>query len=94
MPILAPETCLYPADLFDIADAGAEADARWWALYSMARQEKQLMRRLHALGTPFYSPVVAKRTRGASGRVAACRMCRCLPATCSCMARACSVMRP
>lgn len=69
MPILAPELSLYPADLFDRADAAADPDARWWALYSMPRQEKQLMRRLHALATPFYSPVVAKRSRAPSGRV-------------------------
>ncbi len=69
MPILAAETSLYPADLFDRAESGVDPDARWWALYSMPRQEKQLMRRLHVLETPFYSPIVAKRSRGASGRV-------------------------
>jgi transcription antitermination factor NusG len=69
MPILAPEVSLYPADLFDLADAGAEPEARWWALYSLPRQEKQLMRRLHAHHTPFFSPVVPKRTRSSSGRV-------------------------
>jgi transcriptional antiterminator RfaH len=69
MPILAPEPSLYPADLFDRAEACAEPEARWWALYSLARQEKQLMRRLHAQETPFYAPVVAKRSRSPSGRV-------------------------
>ena len=69
MPILAPELSLYPADLFDRADAGVDTDERWWALYSLPRQEKQLMRRLHAQCTPFYAPVVARRTRAPSGRV-------------------------
>jgi transcriptional antiterminator RfaH len=69
MPILAPELSLYPADLFDRVDAAADADARWWALYSLPRQEKQLMRRLHVQDTSFYAPVVAKRSRAPSGRV-------------------------
>ena len=69
MPILASETSLYPADLFDHAESAADPDARWWALYSLPRQEKQLMRRLHVLQTPFYAPVVSKRSRSPSGRV-------------------------
>lgn len=69
MPILAPELSLYPSDLFERARSNVDPDAHWWALYSLPRQEKQLMRRLHALETPFYSPVVAKRSRSPSGRV-------------------------
>lgn len=69
MPILAPEISLYPGDLFERASSSVDADARWWALYSMPRQEKQLMRRLHVLETPFYAPVVPKRSRSSSGRV-------------------------
>lgn len=68
MPILAPEINLYPHDLFDRADA-AEPDARWWALYCLPRQEKQLMRRLLAQSTPFCAPLVPKRSRSPSGRV-------------------------
>jgi len=69
MPILAPEIQLFPDDLFDRADSAAEPDAHWWALYSLPRQEKQLMRRLHAHGAPFYAPLVPKRSRSPSGRV-------------------------
>ena len=82
MPILAPELSLYPADLFDRAEAATDPDAHWWALYSMPRQEKQLMRRL-ALATPFYSPVVANAA-GPRQVGCACRTFRCLLATCSC----------
>ncbi|MBI2824144.1 MAG: antitermination protein NusG [Planctomycetia bacterium] len=69
MPILSPEPSIYPADLLEHVDGASEPDVRWWALYSLPRQEKQLMRRLHAQATPFYSPVVPKRSRSPSGRV-------------------------
>ena len=69
MPILTREPDLYPDDLLDRAEPGREADATWWALYCRARQEKLLMRRLRALGVPFYAPLVAKRFRSPSGRV-------------------------
>lgn len=69
MPILAREPDLYPEDLLDRPQLGLEESATWWALYCMARQEKQLMRRLRALAVPFYSPLVSKRLRSPSGRV-------------------------
>ena len=87
MPILAPELSLYPADLFDRADAAMDADAHWWALYSLPRQEKQLMRRLHAQETPFYAPIVAKRSRAPSGAYAS-RTFPCSAVTSSCTAPA------
>jgi len=69
MPILAPEISLFPPDLLDRASVAQETDAHWWALYSLPRQEKQLMRRLRAHGLSFYAPVVPKRSRAPSGRV-------------------------
>jgi transcriptional antiterminator RfaH len=69
MPILAPEVSLFPPDLLDRPTIGDETDARWWALYSLPRREKQLMRRLKTHGLAFYAPVVPKRTRAPSGRV-------------------------
>src|SRR5262245_40955635 len=38
-------------------------------MYTLARREKELMRRLRALDVPFYSPLVARRTRSPGGRV-------------------------
>lgn len=66
MPILAEEISLYPHDLLDRASRGG--DAHWWVLYTLSRQEKQLMRRLHVFGVPFYSPLVRRKRRSPSGR--------------------------
>jgi transcriptional antiterminator RfaH len=74
MPILEQEPDHYPADLFDQARgvenrSPAAGGAPWWALYTMARQEKQVMRQLYAMQIPFYCPVVSKRNRSPAGRV-------------------------
>ena len=69
MPILAAEPDLHPNDLFDRPELGCEENLRWWALYCLARREKQLMRRLRALEVAFYAPVIAKRWRSGAGRV-------------------------
>lgn len=68
MPILAREVDLYPENLFSLAETPPEGH-RWWALYTLSRREKDLMRRLHALSIPFYSPIVPKRSKTPSGRV-------------------------
>ena len=49
MPILERELDLFPEDLLERSDLGREADSRWWALYTKARHEKELMRRLRGL---------------------------------------------
>jgi transcriptional antiterminator RfaH len=76
MPILAPEPDIYPADLFDIAEQGAgdpspqsDNGPSWWALYTMSRREKDLMRRLHKQEIPFYCPIIPKRNRSPAGRI-------------------------
>jgi transcription antitermination factor NusG len=70
MPLLKKETDLFPADLLDpgVAEEAA-ADRSWWALYTMSRCEKQLMRRLESLGVPFYGPMIQRRFRSPAGRV-------------------------
>jgi len=68
MPILAPETDIYPTDLFDQVERAAE-DKCWWAVYTLSRREKDFMRRLVALGVPFYGPLIPKRTKSPGGRV-------------------------
>ncbi len=68
MPILAPETDIYPANLFEIAEQEA-GDSAWWALYTLSRREKALMRRLVSLEVPFYCPTIAKRHRSPAGRI-------------------------
>ena len=70
MPILARETDIYPNTLFDLPESLDDVEGQvWWTLYTLSRREKQLMRTLHRLKTPFYSPMVAKRTSSSKGRV-------------------------
>jgi hypothetical protein len=72
MPILDKETDLYPLDLFDRADAESSDtnhENSWWAIYTLSRREKELMRRLLALEIPFYCPIIPQRQRSPSGRL-------------------------
>lgn len=68
MPILDREPDIYPADLFDQVRFDSD-EVGWWAMYTMSRQEKELMRRLTELGISFYSPIIGKRTKSPSGRM-------------------------
>jgi len=69
MPILAKEQDLYPPDLLDRFLAGDLEGHQWWALYTLSRREKELMRRLQAMRIAFYSPVVSQRHRSPVGRI-------------------------
>ena len=68
MPILKKEQDLYPEYLFDQPSPEASEEARWWALYTLSRREKDLMRRLYHAEISFYAPVVEKQYRSPSGR--------------------------
>jgi transcriptional antiterminator RfaH len=67
MPILPAEPDIYPDDLF--APGPGEPSQPWWAIYTLARREKELLRRLRALETPHYAPLVKRRSRSPGGRV-------------------------
>ncbi len=41
----------------------------WWALYTLARFEKKLMRKLIDIEIPFYGPMIARRYRSPQGRI-------------------------
>ena len=69
MPILDREVDLYPGDLLGREDLGQEEEGRWWALYTRAHREKDLMRRLLVREIPFYGPVVARTYRSPAGRL-------------------------
>jgi transcription antitermination factor NusG len=69
MPILAQEPEIYPADLLSRPETGQEEDRQWWALYTMSRREKELMRRLRAMELSFYCPVICHRQRSPAGRI-------------------------
>ncbi len=69
MPILPSEPDIYPEHLLDPPETDDAAVAPWWAVYTMSRKEKELMRRLRKLEIPFYSPLVKKKQRSPAGRV-------------------------
>src|SRR5262249_58069651 len=68
MPILAQEIDVFPDDLLHRPELGLESETGWWALYTKARHEKELMRRLRGLNVAFFTPLVSQRTRPPSGR--------------------------
>jgi transcriptional antiterminator RfaH len=68
MPILPMEPDVYPDELLEQFDGLESPDAQWWAIYTRARREKELMRRLRGLQVPFYGPLAPRKTRSAHGR--------------------------
>lgn len=70
MPILSREADVHPADLLDACDDIERFERHAWAVvYTTSRREKSLARHLLASDIPFYCPMIARRTRSASGRV-------------------------
>jgi transcription antitermination factor NusG len=67
MPILPQEPDLWPENLFT-EEAVAAGGGKWWALYTLPRREKDLMRRLRRMEIPFYGPMVKRRSRSPAGR--------------------------
>jgi transcriptional antiterminator RfaH len=59
MPILAPETSLFPDTLLDDFTL-QPSERRWWAVYTKSRQEKSLARQLLGMELPFYLPLIPK----------------------------------
>lgn len=68
MPILGQEPDLYPEDLLT-GDAEVPEDSKWYAIYTLSRREKDLMRRLRAQKIAHYGPLVPNRTRSPQGRI-------------------------
>jgi transcription antitermination factor NusG len=76
MPILDREIDLYPNDLLErsvsVLSGSTEPDEgglNWYAMYTLARYEKKLMRQLLDRQIGYYAPVIAKRYRSAGGRI-------------------------
>ena len=65
MPILSKEPDMYPANLLDTE----QANQPWWAMYTLARQEKKLMRMLTTAQIAFYCPIIPRRYRSPNGRI-------------------------
>jgi transcription antitermination factor NusG len=69
MPLLRAEPNLYPAQLLDFPADLSAAPGTWWAMYTLSRQEKALMRQLYAQQIPFYCPIISHPIRSPNGRV-------------------------
>ena len=73
MPILPKQRDMFPADLLEEASnlvgQPVAAQPRWVAFYTLARREKDLMRKLEAADIPFYAPLVRRRLPSPGGRV-------------------------
>lgn len=68
MPILAKEPELYPLNLLD-EEFLPEPDAAWFAMYTLARQEKELVRQLQKKKIAHYCPMAPQRKRSPAGRI-------------------------
>lgn len=67
MPILAQEPDIFPDSLLD--QPSESLDDTWFAMYTLARQEKELMRKLRPLRIAHYGPMVQQRKRSPQGRI-------------------------
>jgi len=61
-PVLTPESSLL--EISSQVETGT-----WWALYTLARFEKKLMRQLIDIEIPFYGPTISRRYRSPQGRM-------------------------
>lgn len=68
MPILPAEPDIFPEDLLDGELTPEQESGQWWALYTLPRREKALMRWLRSAGFPHYAPLIKRRTRSPAGR--------------------------
>lgn len=68
MPLLEAEPRLFPDDLLLDPTAARASDARWWVLYTRARREKDVARKLRGKQVPHYLPQ-REFTRQTGGRV-------------------------
>jgi len=70
MPLIGPERSLFPENLLseEFQAEGRDTGRHWRALYTRSRMEKELMRRLAARSSPFYSPIIQNRYRSPAGR--------------------------
>jgi transcriptional antiterminator RfaH len=59
---------MYPEGLLWRPDASGGAPSEWWALYTLPRREKDLMRKLRAMEIPHYGPLVQRDHRSPAGR--------------------------
>jgi len=63
MPLLPPETFVWPDDLLARPTPPVDAAARWWALHTRPRAEKTLARHFLGRELSFFLPLAKKRWR-------------------------------
>lgn len=68
MPILVRESDCFSDNFFECADSLTTGNA-WWVFYTIARREKELVRRLRAAQITCYCPQISQRHRSPAGRV-------------------------
>lgn len=59
MPILTAEPAIFPNNLFG-GYCDAVPEGQWWAVHTLARQEKAFARQMLRQQIPFYLPLVAQ----------------------------------
>ncbi len=67
MPILEKEPDIFPENLLELP--GHQQDQHWFAMYTLARHEKEFMRMLRPLKIAHYGPMVQQRKRSPAGRI-------------------------
>ena len=68
MPILAREPDMFPDNLLDEAIPSPEG-TDWYAIHTLSRREKELMRRLRSAKISHYCPLAETRKRSPAGRI-------------------------
>ncbi|MGO8747245.1 MAG: transcription termination/antitermination protein NusG [Thermoguttaceae bacterium] len=68
MPILPAEPDIFTENLLEADPPSEGAPEQWWALYTLPRREKTLMRWLRSAGFPHYAPLIKHRSRSPGGR--------------------------
>ncbi|MEO2033947.1 MAG: transcription termination/antitermination NusG family protein [Planctomycetaceae bacterium] len=68
MPILAHEPDIFPENLLDEKSPPPEG-TEWYAIHTLSRREKELMRRLRSQKISHYCPLAETRKRSPAGRI-------------------------
>ncbi len=68
MPILGKEPDIYPENLLDDTFS-LQPNQEWFAMYTLARQEKELVRKLRLKQVAHYLPLAPQRKRSPAGRI-------------------------
>lgn len=66
MPILGEEPDIFPEDVLEPSD---DPNLSWWAIYTLSRKEKLLMRKLREKKIAYYGPLVTRRYKSPAGRI-------------------------